>query len=278
MKLNTYILFFVTAAAGILCADLRAQQLSDRYFSLLNQADSLVKASKWKEAEATYMEFLKENPGNSTNILIMANVGMLRHYSGNDSAAIEILDKVVDMAPRSVTVRSIRAKVLSSLGRLDDALTEYGVILELDSLVLEPRYMKFIIEIAKGRSVDAIDDLNFMQRHFPNEAETLEAQSYYDISEKDYKSALMPLTKLLSKRQSASAYADRAYCNLMTDNLTEASSDIHEAMRLDPANGELYLLRALLNRKRFRPADAMEDARRAATLGVSAKNIRALGF
>ncbi len=62
----------------------------------------------------------------------------------------------------------------------------------------------------------------------------------------------------------------------MTGNLNEASSDISEGMRLDPADGELYLYRALLNRMRYRPDDARADARRAVELGVAASRAQAL--
>lgn len=63
-------------------------------------------------------------------------------------------------------------------------------------------------------------------------------------------------------------YGARAYCNLMTNHLQEASDDIAAALELTPDDGELYLYRAALNKMRFRPADATADAKKAIELGI----------
>lgn len=54
----------------------------------------------------------------------------------------------------------------------------------------------------------------------------------------------------------------------MSGSLAEAADDIARGLQIDPAYGELYLYRALLNRLRYRPADARADAQRAISLGI----------
>ncbi len=57
----------------------------------------------------------------------------------------------------------------------------------------------------------------------------------------------------------------------MTDNINDASQDIAEGLRINPLEGELYLYRAMLNKMRYRAADAKADAERAIQLGVPLK-------
>ncbi len=55
---------------------------------------------------------------------------------------------------------------------------------------------------------------------------------------------------------------------MMSGSLSEAADDIARGLEIDPAYGELYLYRALLNRLRYRSEDARADARRAVSLGI----------
>lgn len=94
---------------------------SAKYQELIGKADDAIKDSNWEDAESFFLEAMRTEPGNPTNILLMSNVGMLRHYAGKDSLALDMLDAAARMAPVSVTVKQNRATVLTSLGRLEEA-------------------------------------------------------------------------------------------------------------------------------------------------------------
>ena len=63
---------------------------------------------------------------------------------------------------------------------------------------------------------------------------------------------------------------------MMTEQLADASADIGDAMKLYPLNGELYLLRAWLNKLYYRHNDAEADAKRAIELGVNAEKVKTM--
>ena len=89
----------------------------------------------------------------------------------------------------------------------------------------------------------------------------------------------MPYLNVLIKKDPQSEYyAERAMCRLKLDDLGGASDDIARGLELDAMNHELYMTRALLNRRRFREEDAKADARRALELGASPAVIKAMGF
>lgn len=271
--------FFILSLILLVTAGtIAAQDLSVEYLENISAADSLIKKSKWGEAEEKFMEAMRLHPSNPTNVLLMSNVGMLRHYAGRDSSALAILNDAVSIAPRSVTVRSNRAEVLMSLGQINKALDDYTAMLEQDSMLIEPHHMRCLINLSGGNLTAAEKDAQFLEKNFPNEVETNEACGIINVIKGNFKAAVANYTVLVKKRPTATNYGERAYCYIMTDYLNEASADLNEAIRLDPQNGELYLYRAILNKKRFRPSDSADDIRKAISLGVDRRQIEQWGL
>lgn len=272
------IVILLSLAALLQSVPAAAQDLSAEYVALLDRADSLIKTSDWEGAENCFMDAMRRHPANPMNVLVMSNVGLMRHYSGRDSLALEILDQAVAIAPAAVTVRSNRAKVLTALGRLDKAVDDYTEILRLDSMLIEPRHLRCMINMSRGRFEYAEADGDFLVRHFPEATETAESNAFVLMAASKYREAISFLNHLIQKQPTATNYGERAFCHLKLDNLNEASADINDAIRLDPANGDLLLYRAILNKKRYRPRDAADDAAQAIKLGVSPEKVRQFGL
>lgn len=255
-----------------------AQDLSEDYLKMLGRADSLIQKSEWDEAEECFMNAMRRHPDNPMNVLVMSNVGLMRHYAGRDSMAIEILDQAVEMAPNSVTVRSNRAKVRTSLGMLKEAADDYTRLLESDSTLTEPRHMRCIIALRTGDFNQAAADARYLEVNAPDSQAASETNAFVAMALNDYEKALLHFNALIKKEPVSANYGERALCNLMLGNYSEASSDLNDAIRLDPLNGDLYLYRAVLNKKRFRPADSMEDAKKAIELGVPRIKVAEMGL
>lgn len=255
-----------------------AQEFDKEYIEQLSKADSLQNKGLWTEAEQCLVDLLRQHPSNSTNVLLMSNIGMIRHYAGRDTAALDILDKAVEMAPVAATVRCNRAKVLTSLGKFTQACDDYTRVIERDTTMIEPLYMRCLIGFYVGDTIAVDRDVKLLVRRFPDTREALEATAYRMMSQSKYQEAIPVLNKLILLDRHPSNYGERALCYIMTDQLSEASADLSDAILLDPANGDFYLYRALLNKKRFRPQDAIEDLNKAISLGVSRGKIRQYGL
>ncbi|MCM1484367.1 MAG: hypothetical protein NC043_08510 [Muribaculaceae bacterium] len=284
MKKFTLLLIFASLLPAILHAesplpaDSTVKAPSEKYLKYLDYAEEAIKDSRWSDAETYFLEAARLEPGNPTNILLMSNIGMMRHYDGRDSLALVMLDAAERIAPSSVTVRSNRATVLAALGRLDEAKAEHSTIISLDSTLVEPRFMRAIISLRQGLVDSVRTDVDYMLIHFPDESDTWTAAAYLDIALGKYQEAIPFLNKIIDSNPLPSDYGERALCYLMTDNLNEASADLAEAIRLDPLNGDFFLYRALLNKRRYRLSEAAEDTRRAASLGVSPSKIALLNL
>lgn len=239
------------------------------YIRLMSEADDSIAAHSWQSADSLLRRAMSMEPGNPANAMIMSNLGMVRFYAGNDSAAVATLDLACSMAPGSVTLLNNRATVLASLGKAERALADWNAVIDIDSANVGARYLRSVEFVRQGRPLDALHDVEWLSANASSDPRSDLALATYRVASGDYAGALAPLGRCLERSPSAHLLGQRALCRLMTSDFDGASADLAEGIALDAADGELYLYRALLNRMRYRDADSRADARRAIELGVA---------
>lgn len=257
-------------------ADIAAGINESRYFELAGAADSAIVENRFDDAERLLLEAMRSEPSNPSNVLLMSNLAMVRFYQGNDSLALATINDAHAMAPVSVTVLTNRARIHSAMGNVDDAYSDYELILQLDSTVIEPRLNHGVIALYSGMVDVAERDFMTLKRLAPDSDETAMGLAMYYSALNQPKEAIPYYTRLLAKDPAIEYYAGRINCYLLTEQLTEASADISEAMKLYPDDAELYMLRGWLNRLRFRNEDAEADFKRAIELGADRERVERL--
>ena len=238
------------------------------YFKKIYESDKACAEGLWHEAENALVEALRAEPANPSNVLLISNLGIIRFNMGQDSLAIATLNDAHSMAPASVTILSNRAKVLAANGYDEEAYLDYSRIIELDSLEISARLPRCLYALRRHDFRTAKSDMEFMEQNFPGKIETEIAGAAVRSGTGDFAGAIPYYSRILLERKDPEYYSGRAYCYLLTGSLQEASDDINSALAITPADGELYLYRAALNKMRYRPADAEADARKAVELGV----------
>ena len=238
------------------------------YLRIVEQADSACVKADWPLAESLFLKAMRMEPANPSNVLLMSNLGMVRFYQGNDSMALSTLDDALRMAPNATVLIANRAKVLSAMGRQSDALADWERVLAIDSLNVDALYFHVLATIGSGDSVSSVADLQRLELLAPGDVRTNFAKATFLTSRGLYAQAVGPLRKVVEASPRAEHYASLAIAHIMSGSLSEAADDIARGLEIDPAYGELYLYRALLNKLRYRPADARADAQRAVSLGI----------
>lgn len=251
-----------------LAAKASENETESLYFKKIDEADKACAEGLWHEAENALVEALRAEPANPSNVLLISNLGIIRFNMGQDSLAIATLNDAHSMAPASVTILSNRAKVLAANGYDDEAYLDYSRIIELDSLEISARLPRCLYALRRHDFRTAKSDMEFMEQNFPGKIETEIAGAAVRSGTGDFAGAIPYYSRILLERKDPEYYSGRAYCYLLTGSLQEASDDINSALAITPADGELYLYRAALNKMRYRPADAEADARKAVELGV----------
>lgn len=274
MKIMVQLQSVIMAAVMALCAMAVCAQGSAQYFDLMGMADKAAKDGAYERADSALTAALRLEPGNPSNYLLMSNLGMIRHYMGKDSVALSTLNMAHDMAPASVTVLQNRARVLTDCGRLKEAFSDYDRVLRLDSTLTEPRFYHAMLALRAGDMTTAQADVDRLEKTAPDDRYThiAGAALYSDLG--DDRGAIACYTRLINVDPQPDYYAMRAELYLHTGDLQEASNDIAAAMETLKDDAGLYVLRAALNKARYRPDDAEADGRRAIELGADPRMVK----
>lgn len=238
------------------------------YLDLIGKADTAIAQQDWVGAESLLLSALRSQPSNPANILLLSNLAMIRFQQGNDSIALATINDAYAVVPKSITVLSNRARINKAMGNIDDAFLDYSKIIEIDSTNIDAWYMHGMIALSKTDIKTALHDFNNLEQIAPNDLLTFDALSTYYFYIQDFNKAIPYFKKLIALNNSADYYYDKIICLLFDDQLSEASADINDALKLYPTNGKFYLLKAYLNRIYYRNSDAEVDIKKAIELGI----------
>ena len=244
------------------------------YLDYVEKADVAISNNEWADAEELLLKAMRQSPANPTNVMLLSNLAMIQYQQGKDSTALVSINHAYNMAPKSVTVLNNRARIHKALGMLDEAYEDYQQIIDIDSTLIEPLYMHGLIAMSKSDLATAQKDFDAMERIDAENELLLDAKATLLLYTQQYQEGIKYLTKLLKNNPSEEYYYNRAVCYLMLNQLSEASADIADAMKLYPLNGDFYLLRAWLNKLYYRHSDAEADVKRAIELGVNAQKAK----
>ncbi len=257
-------IIFVCCAIKIIAQE----QDHSAYLNFVGEADKAILEERWYDAAAHLESAMRLEPGNPTNVLLMSNLGIVRLNAGEDSLALAILNDAHRIAPASVTVLNNRAKVLNAMGRSSEAYNDYSLILEIDSTAIEPRFMRGIMSVYSGDTITAKKDFAILQVLDPDSENTaIGLAALYSATNRPL-DAIIQYTKLININPDIEYYSGRAACYLLTKQLSEASADIAEGLKINPNDAEFYLYRAYLNKLRYRTDDAEADLQHAIKLGA----------
>ena len=284
MTRSSIIVSLVFVSLSALCIGLptisaqNSQEKENEYMKLIASADSAINQENYTIAINLFRDAMRLLPGNPNNILLLSNVGMLHYYLGNDSIALETLNMAHDMAPSSVTVLMNRARVNNGTGRYSEALKDYTLVAEMDTTLAEPLIQKGLLQLRGGDVRGAEASLAKAAEIDDKSNEILVSYALLYSKTARPKEAIPYLNKLIKKDPQSEYYVERAMCRIRIDDLAGASDDIGRGLELDPDNADLYLARALLNKRWFREQDSKADAAKAIALGADPQLVHAYGL
>lgn len=242
---------------------------------LVEQADSLIAASDLTAAAATLRQAIDIEPLSPAAAMLWSNLGVIRQQLGDPQGALAAVDSATMIVPGSVTLMLARARALMALNRKQDAIDQYTVLAQRDSTLTEPQFYLGMIAFRDG-------DMDRAQSHF----ERLRALAPADESTHLAWASLYTARGL--HRDAAREYRllvdcapEEEYLSGLTENLialdelSEALETVNSAIQRYPDVADLYLLRAIINKRLYLYDDARDDARQAVALGASPAAVNA---
>lgn len=246
----------------------RAQTLTATYIELADSADHYIKLQKWEDAERVIVKALRHEPANKSNYLLWSNLGMVRNKAGNYEGSLEAYDIGLAMAPKSTTLLSNRASTHLALGNRKEALEDLDKALELDSTLQWPRKMRGLIRTSDGNRKGALRDFEIYSKQYGNDASVSEAKGDIAVAEGDIDSAITDYREAYRLEPDAALLEKSLVAAYMYGKLEDMEDDLAEGLKVYPRNGNLYLLRAMLDKMRYQNSAMEKDLKIAKEFGA----------
>lgn len=241
---------------------------ADPYFLLMGEADEAIKEKNWKEAAARLTDALNVKPNHPSNSLLYNNLAIVYSAMNLDSLAVSAYTRGLEIAPGMVTLRTGRGLTLFRMGYVASAYDDFSRALEVDSLCTDALFYRGMINLGSGELNLAEHDFKALERVAPKSIDTAIGMSNMYVATKRYREAIPYIESLIENDPCAENYVLLSKCWLGLDELSKAAEAIGEGLRRYPAEPELYVERAELNKLRYRADDARADAEKAIRLGV----------
>lgn len=234
-------------------------QYSEEYLEKVDSADYYIKQKNWVDAERLLKEAMRIEPGNINNSLLFSNLGIVLHNQNKLDQAIESFTVGLAMTPNSFVLYKNRAAAYIDAGMINEAYEDLTSAYHIEPKDLWVRNYHGLIAIEKGELQAARNDFMYILDTDVKSVEGLRGMAILTEAEGSLSEAIDYYTQILDIEQTAENYFARAFLHIRTDDFLLADEDIREGLKIDQYYGDLYLLRAYLNKIRYRYEDAQID-------------------
>lgn len=258
----------ITAFITVFCLSISAAEITDKYYEYADSADHCMAESKWQKAEEFLLKALRERPADINNSLLLNNLGNVRLNSGNTFQAIEAYNLGLSLTPNSLVLLKNRASAFLEADSLNNALSDVEHALEIQP---DDRWCiktHGLILIEQNRFEDALTEFYKLLEKEPEAEDILKVTVSAEVSAKMFANAEKHAAVLTRVHPSAENWYLQATVFIMNDKLTDADDAVYNGLALDNRCGELYMLKAYLSMKRYRPEDADMEKKLAVEYGA----------
>ena len=244
------------------------------YYAMVDSSEVYIGEKDWEKAEYYIKKALEAEPDNSNNSLLLSNLATVQRYAGKTQEAVRNYSLALFMTPNAVTLLKNRASLYLQIDSIDLAYADYERVIALDNRDLESLYNHGMIAIEKKKMGISRDDFDRLKSVSPKSYYAVNGDAVWHMVSGNYDRAVEGFSKIIEARPGVEAYMNRADCYMAMKKLVEADKDIRAAIELDSSNGQLYMMKASLDRLRYDEMQVGRDLELAEKYGVSKDEIR----
>lgn len=261
-SLFTYLKRGAVTLAGV-CALFLSPAISygsepSRFIQLADSADMYMRQELWTKAAECLQTALKENPGNPLNGMLLSNLGIAKTHLGDIDGALRDYDVALAISPDESKIHDNLAFTLIAADRIDEAKEVLDRSLKLDSVAPWPLKMRGLILYGKGCIKEACDDFSRLLVITPDDADVHAAMARCLDASGQTQDAVRHYLRAIEIAPEETLYADCALALMDLDRTEEAARQVAEALARYPGCGNLYLIKAYIDKATFqtRASDA----------------------
>lgn len=169
--------------------------------------------------------------------------GLALDELGRISEAIKDYGRVLGLSPKFADARFQRGLAFEKLGRADDALKEYDRAIQLEPKFPDPYYERARILFDKKEFERVMQDLETLTLLVPDDALPYHIKAICLLNLKDNKGAIVATTEAIERDDNnAETWYFQAYARFYNGDIKGARKDLKHAFQLNPRDPRLQEL------------------------------------
>lgn len=245
-----------------------AQTLTATYVELADSADRCIKQERWTDAERLTISALRHEPANKSNWLLWSNLGVIRTNLGNLDGALEAFEIGLASAPRSTMLLTNRARAYLAKGDAKAAETDLDTALAADTTLQWARKMRGIVRASRRDYKGAGEDFDFYTRRFGDDTSVLETQGDMLLAQGQANDAAKKYFAAYARDNEEAILIKALAAAWEGGTLDKHEDELRKGIERFTSSGDLYLMRAMLNKSRYQTHAMERDLQTALKLGA----------
>lgn len=264
MKINNILIVALLLAISV---QLKAQ--SANYMEWVERSATHIDNNNLDSAAISLQRAMRLDPANENNSVLLLNLGIIQRQLRNyDDAYISFTASLPNNPIPDIVLHN-RASLLMELGRFDEAMEDYNLLITDFPDDIEAYYRRGVLFLEENNRVKAEADFKKSEEIDPNNMYTKLSKALLFKLDNKWELAEMVYTDLINSEPNSdpSFYMNRAECYINNGKTLLASADLRSVELSQSGNPYYYFLRGRVRLDQFDKKAASADFEKAKSMG-----------
>lgn len=264
MKINNILIVALLLAISV---QLKAQ--SPNYLEWVERSATHIDNNNLDSAAISLQKAMRLDPANENNSVLLLNLGIIQRQQRNYDDAFISFTASLSNNPIPDIVLHNRASLLMELGRFDEAMEDYNLLITDFPDDIEAYYRRGVLFLEENNRVKAEADFKKSEEIDPNNMYTKLSKALLFKLDNKWELAEMVYTDLINSEPNSdpSFYMNRAECYINNGKTLLASADLRSVELSQSGNPYYYFLRGRVRLDQFDKKAAKADFEKAKSMG-----------
>ncbi|MBF6596759.1 MAG: tetratricopeptide repeat protein [Fermentimonas sp.] len=264
MKINNTLIVALLLAISV---QIKAQ--SPNYLEWVERSATHIDNNNLDSAAISLQKAMRLDPANENNSVLLLNLGIIQRQLRNyDDAYISFTASLPNNPIPDIVLHN-RASLLMELGRFDEAMEDYNLLITDFPDDIEAYYRRGVLFLEENNRVKAEADFKKSEEIDPNNMYTKLSKALLFKLDNKWELAEMVYTDLINSEPNSdpSFYMNRAECYINNGKTLLASADLRSVELSQSGNPYYYFLRGRVRLDQFDKKAAKTDFEKAKSMG-----------
>ena len=262
-------IFNILVVALMLVMSVQVKGQSPNYMEWVERSANHIDNNNLDSAAISLQRAMRLDPANENNSVLLLNLGIIqRQLRDYDNAYISFTASLANNPIPDIVLHN-RASLLVELGKFDEAMEDYNLLIIDFPDDLEAHYRRGLLFLEENNRVKAEADFRKSEEIDPNNMYTKLSKALLFKLDNKWELAEMVYTDLINNETNVdpSFYMNRAECYINNGKTLLASADLRSVELSQSNNPYYYFLRGRVRLDQFDKTAAKADFNKAKSMG-----------